>query len=256
YREAAQAALAKTARPRATYALGPAARRGDAAMVRRLAEAGAPLIESVSWVARLGDTPAGVPRGYLAPDVEVPDWPDSPGAAELKAMDLLAAEVVRAHGPQALEKAFASAAYSGYGEVMERLVARGFDPSRAKDPWRIWSNWAGQSCKPSIARLLARTGLPASYPPNDRTRRPALHTVVASCRNPESVTVLVGGGLDVNLISVDGQTALDVARATNRPKLVAALQALGGRTAVEVDPAAVARYRAERDLDVVQSEEL
>ncbi|NEX94895.1 ankyrin repeat domain-containing protein, partial [Caulobacter sp. 17J65-9] len=39
YREAAQAALAKTARPRATYALGPAARRGDAAMVRRLAEA-------------------------------------------------------------------------------------------------------------------------------------------------------------------------------------------------------------------------
>jgi hypothetical protein len=66
------------------------------------------------------------------------------------------------------------------------------------------------------------------------------------------------GGMDVNIVSIDGETPLDRASSYREEYLVAALKALGGKTSVELDPVAFARRQTEErvseDLDLEQSE--
>ena len=197
---------------------------------------------------------------FLEGDDDSQSLPSGPGAEKLRAYRLIAAEAARLYGPQALEGAFASAVYSGYDDLLQVLLEVGFKPAQARRPERIWSNWStlGTPCKPSTGRLLLRSGLRVDYPPSDETRWPPLHALAAGCRNSRSVAALVEGGLEVNRLSVDGETPLDVALQYRKTAIADALRALGGRTAAEVAPARVAadaeQARTEDDLDLEQSE--
>lgn len=239
-----------------------AALRGDRESLRLLVDAGAPgLLVGLSALSGAGNPPPGM-RDWmgLEGDDDSSGLPSGPGADKLAAYRLLAAETARALGPQALERPFASAVYSGYDDLLVALRDAGFDASKAKEPERIWSNWGslGTPCKPSTGRQLILARLPTDYPPSEYSNWPPLHSLAAGCRNSRSIPVLVQSGVDVNKLSVEGETALDVAQRYRREHLAAALRALGGKTAAEVAPLRVKRdaerARAEDDLDLEQSE--
>lgn len=237
------------------------ARRGDAESLRVLVEGGAKgLSGDVSRAGNLGNPPAGM-RDQIAvnADDDSEKYPNSASPESLRAVDLLAAEAARVEGAQSLEAAFSSAVYSGYNDVLTSLLAHGYDASRAKQPEVIWFNWSGlgQPCKPSTGRLLLRAGVPTRYPPSRFSRELPLHTLAANCRNPRSVAVLAPV-VGVNTLDEDGNTALDIATRYRSTNLIAALRALGGKTAKEVSPSLVAKReqkaRTTEDLDLEQSE--
>lgn len=241
-----------------------AARRGDAAMLRHLAEAGARnLVGALQTAGNLGNPPPGLPDDLFLRDrsIDNENLPNRAVDRDFRAFTLLAGETARAYGPQNLETAFAGAVYSGYNDAAEALIAAGFDLSRARNPARIWSNWStlGTPCKPSTGRILIRERLSAVYPADDFTHWPPLHAVAVGCADARSTELLVReGGMAVNQIDVDGQTPLDRARRYRRPPTVAVLERLGGLGASQAAPAdhaaRQARLATEEDLDLVQGE--
>lgn len=240
-----------------------AARRGDRERVRLLADAGAGgLVQAIGTLGNLGNPPPGLETiAFGSRNEDTERLPNNNGAKNLEAIRIVAAEAARREGAQALEASFKSATYSGYNDVLEVLLANGLDLRSAKQPGAIWFAWAGmgQPCKPSTGRILLKAGLPTTYPPSEFTHDTALHTLASRCMNPRSVDVLVReGGLDVNELNIDGETPLDRAMTYREDYLIAALKALGGRTAAELDPAAyIQRQTQERqseDLDLEQSE--
>lgn len=240
-----------------------AARRGDRQRIRLLTDAGARgLIQAIGTLGNLGNPPPGLQTLAFGPrNEDTEGLPNNNGTDNLEAIRIIAAEAARIEGPQALEAPFKSATYSGYNDVLEVLLANGLDLRSARQPGDIWFAWAGlgQPCKPSTGHILLKAGLPTTYPPSDATRDTALHTVASRCMNPRSVDVLVReGGMDVNIVSIDGETPLDRASSYREEYLVAALKALGGKTSVELDPVAFARRQTEErvseDLDLEQSE--
>lgn len=244
-------------------ALVVAARRGEQEMVRLLVDAGAPgLSGAIQQLGDLGNPPPGLSTFYIGSrDEDTEPLPNNNGTANLEGIRILAVEAARTNGPQSLADSFKSATYSGYNDVLEVLLASGLDLRSVESPGEIWFAWAGlgQPCKPSTGRILLRAGLPTTYPDSRFTRDTALHTVASRCMNPRSIDVMVReGGMDVNLLSTDGETALDRATTYREEHLMAALKALGGRTAEELHPAAQALRRDEvrrsDDLDLEQSE--
>lgn len=240
------------------------AMRGDARGLRMLVDAGAKgLPSALQNLGNLGNPPPGLPSFSLGQtSTDTSGLPSGPGADKLKAMDLVATELARTQGPQALEPSFASATYSGYDDVLALFLAKGFDPSKAKEPEVIWFNWSGlgNPCKPSTGRLLARSGLPVVYPPSEFSRWPALHTLAAGCFNADSVAALLDNArIDVNAVDENGRTAVDQARLYRRSYLEAALRARGGKSSKELDPARVQRRKAETaavtDMDLSQAVE-
>lgn len=242
-----------------------AAKRGDVAVLRALTDAGAAgLSGAVAGIGGLGNPPAGL-EGLYRPDAPSSDNEGLPNRVLERDFDvfrLLVAEAARIEGPQSLEAAFASGVYSGYNDALQVMLDNGLDLSKAKKPERIWSNLGGLGtpCKPSTARLLIAGGLPARHEVSDYTRWPPLHAVAASCADARVVEILVReGGQTVNEVSVDGETALDLAVSYRRAANAEVLRRLGGMTAAEADPAghqarAVAA-RTEGDLDLIQNEE-
>lgn len=236
------------------------AQRGDVECLKLLVDAGSKVLAmDVFSAAKVGYRTPGLSTDFNTDvDDDSERYPNRADPESLVAVSLLAAEAARAGNAQSLESTFESAVYSGYNDVLEALLSNGFDARKAKRPELIWSNVAGfdEPCKPSTIQILLRAGLPTTYPPNAWTRLPPLHSIAARCRNPKSAAVLAAA-VDVNLISVDGQTALDVAIQYRQTRFAAALRALGGKTAKEVDPHFVAaREQAARetnDLDLQQS---
>jgi ankyrin repeat protein len=232
-----------------------AALRGDGETLRFLADAGVgDLRSALQALAKVGGSPPGLPSVYGDADIDTSTLPSGPGPEAMKAVALLAAQIARTDGPQSLEDLFRSAAYTGYDDVMAAAITAGFDPSKAKDPARIWHNWAGSGnpCKPSTGRLLTASGLPTVFPPTEFSAWPPLHSLAAGCMNPRSVPVLLEAGYDVNRLDGEGRTAVDQAIRYNRGHLVAALRAAGGKTAKELDAKAVARRDEEgaREIDL------
>lgn len=237
------------------------AMRGDARGLRMLVDAGlGDLPSALQVLGNLGNPPPGLPSFSLgATSVDTSGLPSGPGPDKLRAMDLVAAELARTQGPQALERSFASATYSGYDDVLALFIAKGFDPSKAKEPEVIWFNWSGlgNPCKPSTGRLLARSGLPVVYPVSEFSRWPPLHTLSAGCFDADSVAALLDNTkIDVNGLDEDGRTAVDQAKAYRRPYLEAALRARGGKSAKELNPASVKRRQVDKaavtDMDLSQ----
>jgi ankyrin repeat protein len=243
-----------------------AAQRGEADILRALVDAGAPnILGLVQTAGNLGNPPAGLERNLFEQDKSVDNegLPNRAVDRNFSAFELMVAEAARIYGPQSLEPAFAAAAYSGYNDAMESMIAAGLDLSNAKNPQRIWFGWAslGNPCKPSTGRILLREGLRADYPPSEETRWPPLHTVAVGCADARAVEVLVGEGrMDVNQIDPDGDTPLDAALRYRRAATVAVLQRLGGLTAQQAAPtrhaARLARMSTEEDLDLVQANDL
>lgn len=244
-------------------AVALAARRGERERVRLLADAGAGgLVQAIGTLGNLGNPPPGLDTiAFGSRNEDTERLPNNNGSANLQAIRIVAAEAARREGPQALEAPFKSATYSGYNDVLEILLANGLDLRSAKRPEEIWFAWAGmgQPCKPSTGRILLKAGLPTTYPPSEFSRDTALHTVASRCMNPRSVDVLVReGGVDVNILSTDGETPLDRATTYREDYLVSALKALGGQTSAELDPDAHAQRQTQErqsdDLDLEQSE--
>ncbi|WP_354089105.1 ankyrin repeat domain-containing protein [Brevundimonas faecalis] len=240
-----------------------AARRGERERVRLLADAGARgLVQTIGMLGNLGNPPPGLQTiAFGSRNEDTERLPNNNGADNLEAIRIVAAEAARIEGPQALEASFKSAAYSGYNDVLEILLANGLDLRSARQPGEIWYAWAGlgQPCKPSTGRILLKAGLPTTYPASNFTRDTALHIVASRCMNPRSIDLLVSeGGMAVNILNIDGETPLDRATTYREEYLIAALKALGGRTAAELDPAAYAQRQNEErvsdDLDLEQSE--
>ena len=240
-----------------------AAERGETAMLRMLLDAGATGLPAVfQRLSNVGNEPPGFERnlfGGAADNEHLPGhWPET----DMEVLDLVAAEIARIHGPQALEDAFRGAAYSGYTDVMALILRNGFDASQAERPERIWASWAGLSspCKPSMGRLLLEAGLPIDHAPNEFTHWPPLHQVAVGCADPEAARMLVEeGGIDVNAMDTNGDTPLDLLEHRSyREEMAAMLRSLGGQTAEMAHPAQhqtqVAERRAEIDYDLVQSE--
>lgn len=252
----------------ANYKLGDlpamrAAQRGEADMLRNLVDAGAPnLLGMLQSAGNLGNPPPGLDRGLFERERSIDNegLPNRAVDRNFEAFKLLTAEAARVYGPQSLERAFASAAYSGYNDAMEVLIAAGLDLSKTENPQRIWFNWASSStpCKPSSGRILVRERLRADYPPSRETRWPPLHTVAVGCVDARSAEVLVQeGGMAVNQLSPDGDTALDTALLYRREATAETLRRLGGLTAAEAAPgdhaARRAAARTEGDLDLAQT---
>lgn len=242
-----------------------AADRGEREMLRLLVDAGAPnLLGLIQSAGNLGNSPPGLDSGFFTRNTSVNNegLPNRAVDRNFSAFTLLAGEAARAYGPQSLERAFASAAYSGYNDAMEALIAAGLDLSKTENPQRIWGNWAmlGTPCKPSTGRILVRHRLRANYPPSEETHWPPLHTVAVGCTDARAVDVLVReGAMAVNQIDVNGDTPVDLAQRYQRDATVAQLERLGGLPASAAAPAANAerrdRERREEDLDLVQSAE-
>lgn len=257
----AESAVAAARNARSTQApVVTAALRGDAAVVRLLADAGAPnLIGGALAVAELGGSPKVDTFSDEPQNTSL--LPAGPEPSKARAFDLLASEIARLHGSQSLEYLFRHTVVFGYDDLSRALVARGYRPAKAAKPDRIWHAWSGlgHPCKPSTARFLIEAGLPYAYPvPTDFTNERPLHGMAATCVNPASVSVLVAGPAEVNELNLERQTALDRALQYRKTHLADALRALGGKTATEVAPAKVAadeaKARAEDDLDLEQSE--
>lgn len=242
-----------------------AAEREEARMLRLLVDSGAPNLSGLLQSAgNLGNPPPGMRDTLFERDrsIDNESLPNRAPDRNFAAFTLLAAETARVQGPQALERAFASAAYSGYNDAMEALIAAGLDLSQVRNPQRIWMNWSllGTPCKPSTGRILIRHGLRADYPPSRETRWPPLHGLSAGCADARSAEVLVReGGMAVNQIDVDGDTPLDVARRYQKTATIATLQGLGGLPASQAAPtdhaARQSRSRVENDLDLYQGDE-
>lgn len=242
-----------------------AADRGEREMLRLLVDAGAPnLLGLIQSAGNLGNNPPGLDSSFFTRDTSVDNerLPNRAVDRNFSAFTLLAGEAARAYGPQSLERAFASAAYSGYNDAMEALIAAGLDLSKTTNPQRIWSNWAmlGTPCKPSTGRILVRHRLRADYPPSEETHWPPLHTAAVGCADARAVDVLVReGAMAVNQIDMNGDTPVDLAQRYQRTATVAQLERLGGLPASAAAPAANAerrdRERREEDLDLVQSAE-
>src|SRR5690606_12400307 len=110
-----------------------AAQRGEADMLRALVDAGAPnLLGMLQSAGNLGNPPPGLDRGLFERDRSIDNegLPNRAVDRNFEAFKLLTAEVARAYGPQSLERAFASAAYSGYNDAMEAIIAAGLDLSK------------------------------------------------------------------------------------------------------------------------------
>lgn len=242
-----------------------AAERGDAPMLRALADAGMRgLAHTAAWVSHVGNPAEGFRPDYFEKDSSR-DYESVPNRAvgrNFEAFRLLVAEAARVEGPQSLESVFASAVYSGYNDVLQVILDAGLDLSKVEKPERIWSNLAGLGtpCKPSTARILVRNGLRADYPPSEQTNWSPIQQFAVGCADARVAEVLVrDGGMDINEINIVGDTAVDLAVRYGRGPNLQALRQLGGLSAQEVDPdraqARKARDRQTYDLDLDQSEE-
>jgi len=240
-----------------------AAERGDVAMMRALSDAGARGAANLAkWAGNLGNPPAGLNSLFLAADRSA-DHEDLPNRAvdrDFEVYRLLIAEAARVEGPQSLEGAFASGVYSGYNDALQVMLDAGLDLSKVEAPERIWSSLtqSGTPCKPSTARLLITNRLTQTYAPNAYTHWSPVQSFAVGCADARVADVLVReGGMDVNEVGVDGETALDVAVRYNRLANAEALRRLGGLTAAVVAPDADQARKAERrtqdDLDLEQS---
>ena len=162
--------------------------------------------------------------------------------------------------PQHLERALQATVGYGWDELSRAILSAGFDARRARRPDRLWSRWSnlGAPCRPSTGELLVKAGLPVGYPLDPVLNgRPAMWIVAVACGNPASARVLAAAApAQLGYIEEDGSTLVDLTEQRRRPRMTAALRALGVRRGAELTGKAAAERSALRravDWDIVQS---
>ena len=172
---------------------------------------------------------------------------------EPEAMQLLEAFIpIVAQGEKAqfeLSNLYLSAARKGFEDVMQLIVDNGLVLRDVADPGAIWSSWSGNGtpCKPSTGQMLLRHGLPLNYEPKEVGAYSPVRQVVTTCRNPDSLSVLLDAGADLNAVDAFyGETALDaVGTMVYRAQMRAEIVRRGGKTALEVDPEGHSRRKTQ-----------
>lgn len=142
--------------------------------------------------------------------------------------------VARVEGPQALEPLFTYAAQLGWNDVTQLILDDGFDARQIKNSGDFWFHFAlwDSTCKPSMAHLLIKAGIPVGYSrEGEAGDARLLNDLAATWRDGATIGVAIReGGFDVNEpLDESGATAFDEASRRGYDDTVRTLTALGGK---------------------------
>jgi uncharacterized protein len=115
------------------------------------------------------------------------------------------------------------AAYKGYTEIVEKLLEAGADVSAVDPGMKATAlHAAAYAGRTEAARLLIayKIDIDKQGPYNGYT---ALHDAIWQ-NNVETAQVLIEAGAKLDIQSKDGQTALDLAKASGHTKIVALIE--------------------------------
>ncbi len=222
---------------------GAAIARGDTAMLKEVAAHHfTGLVEALDRHMDFGNSLSRYIPGYVDTAIAGEDsekYPNRPDAKTFAYLQRVIPVVAESEGPQALEPTLGYAVQAGWNDVVQLILASGFDLKKARHPFAvangIWGKWAifESTCKPSTARLLIQNGLRVQKTADDDAEDWSLpELAIATCRNPDSLkAVIEAGHLDVNApgAGAGGGTALDLAMAYHNDKAIAVLKAMGGK---------------------------